>query len=170
MTLKSLIFCSVFLSILGNLNAQVSLTLEKRGAKEILSYEMGDEIEYLLEGDPLWSAGIITGLHFESGTIYFENGHIRIKNIHSIRIRKGSSSRKKLGNKVMLFGAQWAVFSSLGRFAGYKAGFKDLVVSSASIITGFLLGHTFQSRVIKLKGTKNLRIRDLRWMNALDGA
>lgn len=161
---------SLLLFIVGSiclpsaLQAQVFLTLEGYNAKRVVEYVIGDPIHYKLSGDKHWNLAVITGLHPETGTVFFEHGSINIEDVSGLRKVGKKQTPQKLSNALLLFGAQWIGYAAIADAADiYTMTTRDVIIGGGAATSGGILRLFAGRRKFKVGGSKKLRIRDLRW-------
>jgi hypothetical protein len=141
--------------------AQKALLLEKEGTLKTKKFYIGEKLIYKLKHDTKhWLDEVIIELDLESGTIFFENRTVNIKEICAVQIRDGGNFMRKLSAVLTTFSY------SVGFWSLVSLAFDDPVTSAwigiglGSYVTGQLLRITF-FKTYKLSQRKRLRLIDL---------
>ena len=144
--------------------AQKILQIEKYGKLKTKRYYIGDEMIYRLKGDKVWYRATLEDIKVEDKIILFDNGFVKLGDIHSIKSHHNRSWSSKAGYSLMVFGASWSFFALGGmlvdseRFAYQQS---DAIVTGTTLASGWLIRKIFQSKTYKMGKRKWLRVLDI---------
>ena len=141
--------------------AQKALLLEKEGTFKTRKFFIGDKLVYKLKHDTEhWLDEVIIELDLESGTIFFENRTVNIKEIYAVQIRDAGNFMRQLSAILTTFSY------SVGFWSLVSLAFDDALtpawttIGVGSFVIGQLLRITF-FKTYKLNRRKRLRLIDL---------
>ncbi len=135
--------------------------MEKSGRAKVRKFDIGTQLTYKIQNDPIWYTAYIEKLIPEDSLIVFGNRYIKLGSIEKIRTYRNRGWSKKMSQSTYLFAGAWGVFSLLGMLDGYKPGTSDLIVMGSAATTGWLLKPIFRYENHRMGKRKRLRILDI---------
>lgn len=142
------------------------LQLEKRNSTKTVKFSIGDEITYKLAGDEDWYKAYIEDIKPDDGIVLFNNRLVQVENIVALRFDRNWP--RPLERQLYVFGLGWAVFATLDKLVldldvvNEEASWGFVIIPAATaVVTGFLIGKIFKTKIIKIGNKRRLRLLDL---------
>jgi hypothetical protein len=153
----------IFLCLIGQLDAQVKLQMDRFGKKKTMDFYEGEIITVRLKGEEVYQELEIKKLYPEANIILTQLGPIKIDDIERLRTFSNKGTGKYLSYIFWVFGASWGGYSLIAFLAfGEPLTWSVLFVMGISFLIGWILRRAMRRKTYKIGKKRKLRIFDMR--------
>lgn len=152
----------IFLCLIGQLDAQVKLQMDRFGKRKTMDFYEGETITVRLKGEDVYQKLQIQKIYPEANMILTQLGPIKIDNIERLRTFNNKGVGKYLSYMLWVFGTAWGGYSLIAFLAfGEPLTWGILGVMGVSFLVGWILRRVLRRKTYKIGKKRKLRIIDM---------
>lgn len=152
----------ILLCLIGQLNAQVRLQMDRFGKKKSMDFYEGETITVRLKGEDVYQELQIKKLYPEANMMLTQLGPVQIDDIERLRTFNKKKTGKYLSYMLWVFGTSWGGYSLIAFLAfGEPLTWSILWVMGVSFLIGWILRRVLRRKTYKIGKKRKLRIIDM---------